>query len=103
MKVLTVKERTAHLKKLNAEWALQLRDTRLVRTWKFANYIDAFIFVARISVHAEVQKHHPDIQLSYGRVKVTLTTHEARGLTKADFALAERIDAIYPPSSYKRR
>lgn len=100
MSALTTKERTKHLKKLHTDWSLQLRNTKLVRTWKFPNYLDAFIFVARISVHAEVQKHHPDIQLSYGRVKVTLSTHEVRGLTKADFKLAERIDMIYPPSRH---
>ena len=54
-------------------------------------------FVAKVAVHAEVMNHHPDIELSYGKVKVKLSTHDAKGLTTLDFELAKRIDGIQLP------
>lgn len=60
----------------------------------FPSYVVAFTFVARIVVHAEVMGHHPDIELSYGKVRVKLSTHDVKGLTNADFALAKKIDYL---------
>jgi 4a-hydroxytetrahydrobiopterin dehydratase len=64
----------------------------LHRIFHFDDYIKALVFVARISVHAEVLKHHPDIELSYGKVKVKLTTHKLKALSRLDLALLERIE-----------
>ena len=49
-------------------------------------------FVNRVAAFAEEADHHPDILIQYSRVRLTLTTHDAGGLTEGDFALARRID-----------
>jgi len=43
---------------------------------------------------AEEADHHPDLEVSYGMVDVTLTTHDLKGLTEADFLLAQKIDQM---------
>jgi len=54
----------------------------------------ALAFVAKVTVHAEVMKHHPSFELYGGKVKMKLFTDEAKGLTSKDFALAKRIDKL---------
>lgn len=73
-------------------WKLTPAGTKIKRTFKFDNYLNSFLFVARVSIHAEVLKHHPDIALSYGKVVVTLCTHETKSVTRKDIELAERIN-----------
>jgi len=75
-------------------WAPNKRHTELSKTFAFPSFITGLAFVAKITVHAEVINHHPDIELSYGKVKVKLSTHEVKGLTGKDFELAERIDRL---------
>ncbi len=58
------------------------------------NFLKGLAFVTKVAVLAEHADHHPDVMLSYPRVKLTLTTHEAGGLTEKDFKLAGEIDAL---------
>src|SRR5215208_8539344 len=67
---------------------------RLRREFKFANFRDAFGFVARVALVAESEGHHPDIELGWGRAQVELTTHAASGLTRNDFVMAAKIDRL---------
>ncbi|HIK31484.1 MAG TPA: 4a-hydroxytetrahydrobiopterin dehydratase [Oscillatoriales cyanobacterium M59_W2019_021] len=60
----------------------------LTRTWTFENFIQAIEFVNRLVDPAERAGHHPDISISYNKVNVSLTTHDAGGLTDKDFELA---------------
>ena len=76
------------------EWVLNKKQTELSRTFFCSSFLSALSFVTKIAVHAEVMSHHPDIELSYGKVKVTVTTHDSSGLTKLDFELAEKIDNL---------
>ncbi len=87
------KEIDKKLKDLS-EWKLNPKYTMLSKSFKFPSFIAGLAFIAKITVHAEVLEHHPDIELSYGEVKVKLTTHDADGLTKKDFELAKRIDGL---------
>ncbi len=66
----------------------------LRREFSFPNFRDAFGFVARAALVAEAEGHHPDIELGWGRAAFLLTTHAASGLTKNDFVMAARIDAL---------
>jgi 4a-hydroxytetrahydrobiopterin dehydratase len=66
----------------------------LRREFSFPNFRDAFGFVARAALVAETENHHPDIELGWGRAAFLLTTHAAGGLTKNDFVMAARIDAL---------
>lgn len=63
----------------------------LTRTYKFAGFPEAVAFLNRLVAPAEAMNHHPDVTISYNRVTVTLTTHDAGGLTDKDFALARSI------------
>lgn len=64
-----------------------------VRSFRFADFNAAFGFMTRVALAAEKADHHPEWSNVYDRVVVTLTTHEAGGLTARDVALADRIDA----------
>ena len=63
----------------------------LVRTYRFRDFRGAIAFVNRVADVAEGAGHHPDIAVRYNVVTLTLTTHDAGGLTAQDFALAEAI------------
>ena len=64
------------------------------RTWTFDTYPEAIAFLVRVAFLAEGMSHHPDITNAWTRVKLSLTTHDAGGLTERDFKLATKIDAL---------
>ena len=64
----------------------------LRRTYRFASFRDAIFFVNAVAGLAEDVDHHPDIDVRYNRVTLTLSTHSAGGLTVKDFDLAKTID-----------
>jgi 4a-hydroxytetrahydrobiopterin dehydratase len=91
------KLKPAEIKKKLAKldgWDINAGETQLSKTFPFGSFMLGLAFTAKIAVHAEVMEHHPDLELSYGKVKVKLSTHDVKGLTNADFELAERIDGI---------
>ena len=63
------------------------------RTFSFADFGGAMAFVNRVAVLAEAADHHPDIDIRFSKVTLTLSTHDAGGLTGRDFALARKIEA----------
>jgi 4a-hydroxytetrahydrobiopterin dehydratase len=67
----------------------------LQQTFKFKDFVEAIAFVNKIVEPAEAAGHHPDLAISYNKVSVTLTTHDAGGLTANDFALAQVISKLY--------
>ena len=66
----------------------------ITKTYKFKNFVEAIAFDNRIVEPAESANHHPDLEVSYGKVVVTLRTHDAGGLTEKDFDLAQAIAAV---------
>jgi 4a-hydroxytetrahydrobiopterin dehydratase len=86
-------QRTKLLKKVPL-WTLYAKENTLVRTFTFMSHIDALVLIARITVHAQVQNHHPEIHFTYCKVKVTLTTHDVKDLSIKDFELAQKIDSL---------
>ena len=75
------------------EWQRE-GNQKLHREFSFANFRDAFGFVARVALVAEAEGHHPDIELGWGRASFDLTTHAASGLTRNDFVMAAKIDRL---------
>mgnify|MGYP005726587825 CR=1 FL=1 len=75
-------------------WEPNKNHTMIAKSFPFPSFISGLAFVAKITVHAEVVGHHPDIELSYGKVTVKLTTYDVKALTKKDFEMAERVDGI---------
>ncbi len=64
------------------------------KTYKFRTFIQAFGFMTQSAIWAEKLKHHPEWSNVYNTVDVTLTTHDADGLSELDVKLAKRMDAI---------
>ncbi|MGG6293000.1 4a-hydroxytetrahydrobiopterin dehydratase [Leptolyngbya sp. AN02str] len=73
-------------------WSLQGKTIQSVRT--FANFTEAIDFVNRLVEPAESAGHHPDLAISYNKVTVSLSTHDAGGLTDKDFQLASIISKL---------
>ena len=73
------------------EW--NLNDGKLVREWTFPNFPEAMAFVNRIAAIAEDAGHHPDIDIRYNRVLLSLVSHDAGGITERDATMAGRITA----------
>ena len=71
-----------------------IREGKLTKAYTLPDFVGAVAFVDRIAPVAESQGHHPDLQVSWGRVVVQLTTHDAGGLTAKDFKLASSIDKL---------
>ncbi len=74
-------------------WEL-VEDKKIAKQFKFKDFIEAKYFLDLISLVAEEQGHHPTLNIAYNKVKVTLTTHAANGLTDNDFIMAKIIDEL---------
>jgi len=67
---------------------------KLHREFRFADFSEAFGFMARVALAAETLNHHPEWSNVWNRVVIELTTHDSGGLTALDLALAGRIDRL---------
>jgi len=74
------------------DWTQEGKTITTVRTFK--DFIAAIDFVNKLVEPAEASGHHPDIAISYNKVTISLTTHDAGGLTEKDFAMATTISDI---------
>ncbi len=84
-------EARARLQKLPG-W--ELAGDAITRRFTFDGFPAAIAFVVRLAFEAESADHHPDIQISYKRVRLTYSTHSEGGLTDKDFAGAERATVL---------
>ena len=78
---------------LNPGWQI-INEHHLEREFKFKDFREALRFTNQVGELAEEQGHHPDIYLSWGKVKVTTWTHKIDGLTESDFVLAAKVDRL---------
>jgi 4a-hydroxytetrahydrobiopterin dehydratase len=92
MPKLDANARAAALKALPQWRDVQGRDA-IARTLKFRDFNEAFAFMTRVALLAEKMDHHPEWSNVYNRVEVTLTTHDASGVTEKDIAMAKAMDA----------
>jgi 4a-hydroxytetrahydrobiopterin dehydratase len=70
-------------------------NNKLTRTFKFADFLEAFAFMTKVALIAEKMNHHPDWRNVYNTVEITLTTHDAGNtITEKDRKLAAKIDAL---------
>lgn len=76
------------------QWTLADGRDALQRTFKFKDFSEAFGFMTRAALVAEQKNHHPEWFNVWNRVEVTLSTHDAGGLTHLDVELAEAMDRI---------
>ena len=90
---LTDAERDAALAGL-PEWALRADGLAICRTFTFADFSEAFAFMTRVALLAEKADHHPEWSNVWNRVEITLTTHDAGGLSQRDLRMATALDAM---------
>ena len=90
---LTDAEREAALAAL-PEWALRKDALAIHRTFRFADFGEAFAFMTRVALLAEKADHHPEWSNVWNRVEITLTTHDAGGLSRRDVEMALAIDGM---------
>ncbi|MBI5136459.1 MAG: 4a-hydroxytetrahydrobiopterin dehydratase [Nitrospirae bacterium] len=83
----------SYLRELGTGWQV-IGTHHLEREFTFPDFARALAFTNRLGAVAEEQGHHPDIYLTWGRVRVTLWTHAVNGLTENDFILAARADTL---------
>ncbi len=68
------------------------RSNRLIKDFEFQSFRDSIVFVNRVATLADNHDHHPDIDVRFATVTLTLSTHDAGGITEKDLTLAEEID-----------
>lgn len=90
---LTDAERDALLAELPG-WTLRGDGLAITRTFKFADFNEAFGFMARVALYADRADHHPEWFNVYNRVEITLTTHDVSGLSARDAAMARAIEGF---------
>ncbi|MBI5686346.1 MAG: 4a-hydroxytetrahydrobiopterin dehydratase [Verrucomicrobia bacterium] len=78
---------------LGGGWQV-VNEHHLEKEFTFPNFHEAIAFTNHVGHLAEQQKHHPDIYLTYGKVRLTIWTHRIDGLTESDFILAAKVDAL---------
>lgn len=88
---------TGELKPGIPEWTV-VDNHHLERTFLYPDFATALAFVNLVGTLAEDQGHHPDLELSWGKVGVKIWTHKINGLTRSDFVLAAKIDTVYQAS-----
>jgi 4a-hydroxytetrahydrobiopterin dehydratase len=90
---LTDAERQALFGKLKG-WQFAAGRDAIEKTFKFKDFNEAFGFMTRVALMAEQMNHHPEWRNVWNRVEVTLSTHDAGGLTDRDVKLAEAMDRL---------
>lgn len=80
-------------KQLDKGWNL-VQEHRIEKEYSFKNFRQALEFTNKVGELAEKEGHHPDIHLSWGKVKLIIWTHKIDGLTESDFILAAKCDEI---------
>ena len=78
-----------------SDWSHDAGRDAIHRQFKFANFVEAFGFMTSAALIAEKMNHHPEWSNVYNRVDVTLTTHDADGLTDLDVSLAKALDTLF--------
>jgi 4a-hydroxytetrahydrobiopterin dehydratase len=86
-------ERDALLAELPA-WSLRPDGSAIERSFEFADFNAAFGFMTRVALYADKADHHPEWSNVYNRVQITLTTHDAGGLSARDAAMARWIESL---------
>jgi len=76
------------------EWTIHDENRRIERTFKFANFAEAFAFVKRVAELAEAEGHHPQIGFGWGYATVSLQTKKIKGLHENDFIMAAKLDQL---------
>lgn len=89
------------LKNIATEWQVNSDNTIISREFKFKNFYQTMAFVNAVAWMANLENHHPDLEVSYNQCKVHYTTHALKGLSINDFICAAKVDEIFKPYAEK--
>ncbi len=92
IKCLNKEEISERMKNIDAAWVFH--GNSIDREFIFKNFKQAFEFMTAVSIVAEVLNHHPNWSNVYNKVFISLTTHDAGGITELDFRFANEVDSI---------
>jgi len=81
------------MNEIEDEWEL-IEDKKIIRKFSFDDFAEALDFVNKVGDIAEEKGHHPDIELGWGRAKVSFMTHKIDGLSRNDFIMASLVDEL---------
>ena len=76
------------------DWTLRADGKALERSFRFKDFNQAFGFMTRVALYADKHDHHPEWFNVYNRVEITLTTHDADGLSARDAAMSQAIEGM---------
>ena len=94
VKPLTRMESERMLTKLGRGWQLDEKASTVRREFKFKDFYRTMSFVNALAHLANIEDHHPDLEVGYGYCRVLFTTHAIKGLSENDFICAAKIDEI---------
>jgi len=86
-------ELSAYCELLGNDWCV-IDEHHLEKDYHFSDFVEALAFTNLIGALAEEEGHHPDILVTYGKVKIQLYTHKINGLSESDFILAAKCDGL---------
>ena len=91
----------SELQSLPGKWRLAADGKSIHQSYKFKTFAEAFSFMTHVALLADKMDHHPDWSNSYNKVEITLTTHDAGGVTANDLELAKQITGFVwvPPAA----
>jgi 4a-hydroxytetrahydrobiopterin dehydratase len=95
MSALSLKQINLHLKAF-PNWIKHAETIQ--RTFKFGGFLESIAFVNQIGGRAQRINHHPDIDIRFDKVTLTLSTHDEGGVTEKDFVLARQCDGVLAKS-----
>lgn len=101
-KKLTKRDLTKFRKTIGTAWEIPDTGDALIRTFVFSRFIEAFMFVTRVGIHAEVLHQYPHIILDANIVLLTLTDRTTHTITPDNFELAKKIDVIFALSTPRK-
>lgn len=74
----------------------ELVGNEIVKTYNFADYYETIAFVNAVAYISHRADHHPDLEVSYNRCKVSFSTHSLGGVSEADLACAQKVEQLGP-------
>ena len=92
-KVLSQDDIIQILDQYDEKWIIKDSGKKVKKEFKFKSFIEAFSFMTKIAIYAEKKDHHPEWSNVYNRVEISLTTHDAGGVTEKDIDLIKFIEA----------
>jgi 4a-hydroxytetrahydrobiopterin dehydratase len=93
MILLNEQEIKSKLSTIDKSWSIS--DMHIKRTFVFKDFVEAFSFMTSVAIISEKMNHHPNWENVYNKVTITLSTHDAGGLTDLDFKLALAVDTVF--------